>query len=496
MGKCYIDQRGLIVSRSLVTEILGVDGAKKLLNSLTVRTMTPFCPIPQITLLYENITGKNGAPYIRFPRSCAKRFGVPIECKMPPFRPMFLDNRPIKIGALSAGQEVIVNHLMRTVYTAERIAAGTATALINVRAGYGKTYIAAELISRIGARTLCITVKKPLQAQMITDLRAFLHCNIQPMVGGNVAACESHDVTVVIINTALMQPPEFFAKYSLIIFDEVHEFCSPTRRNIFKMTNVATCLGMSATTDQRSDGFDIVAHKELAYDGVIMAENIPGFAYDEIAFDGVIERWNYYGPPEFTKRLANETTEMMSVCLMNHQFAQDPARNALIVERIKELYDWRGPNGQMHCIYVFAETLDMLDCVWRELRMANLAVAFDATVKDEEVTKFVGGIKEGAIKKAAEEARILLSTYGYAGTGVSIARMTALIFATSRKAKMDQILGRILRRNGDPTIQRRIIDIVDMNTPMKSQFSARKLTYAKNNYQIIKHIRKADADIQ
>ena len=49
---------------------------------------------------------------------------------------------------------------------------------------------------------------------------------------------------------------------------------------------------------------------------------------------------------------------------------------------------------------------------------------------------------------------------------------------------MRQILGRILRRGGDPSIVRDIIDIVDYSTGIKSQYYKRKKIYEEKNFPI------------
>jgi hypothetical protein len=66
--------------------------------------------------------------------------------------------------------------------------------------------------------------------------------------------------------------------------------------------------------------------------------------------------------------------------------------------------------------------------------------------------------------------------------------MDCILFATPRRNKMRQTLGRILRRSGDPSIERIIIDICDQDTKMKSQLSTRKSVYKEKGFVMNKKL--------
>lgn len=77
----------------------------------------------------------------------------------------------------------------------------------------------------------------------------------------------------------------------------------------------------------------------------------------------------------------------------------------------------------------------------------------------------------------ARDSRLIIATYQYAYRGVSLPKFDAMIFATPRKAKIYQTLKRIFRMGGDLSIERKIVDIVDNKTKLKSQLSKRKKQY-------------------
>lgn len=387
-------------------------------------------------------------------------------------------------------QTIIVNHLMTEVFTPARIAAGTATCILNLRAGMGKSYVAGGIIARLGVRTLMIVPKCPLAVQGVKDLRTCLYDDIAPlqpcMVGryGKVAKKKdpstivaNQDVTVIVINSALLKPKEFFSDYSLIIMDEVHMYCSGKRRAIFRKCTGRCVLGMSATTEDRSDGFDGVAHKELAFDGIIRAENIPGFEYGADAeFICEVSAIRYNGPPEHTRALRHESTGNIFTAYMNKQYIADPYRMMLAVRELRKLYDWRGLDGQTHRIFVFCEERDPLKDIFAEL-VKSFGDDVNAPELEETVGEFIGGIKDAQVVKMKASARIFLTTYGYSGTGISIQDATAILFLTPRRANMKQILPRVMRRGSDLTIPRCFIDIIDNKTSARYQYGDRAIAY-------------------
>jgi superfamily II DNA or RNA helicase len=101
---------------------------------------------------------------------------------------------------------------------------------------------------------------------------------------------------------------------------------------------------------------------------------------------------------------------------------------------------------------------------------------------------------------AEKGARIIIATFSYCGTGISIIRMSAIILASPRYSNMKQIIGRILRRGSDTSIARDVIDIVDYRTCLAHQFRIRKNAYdyynAKYDIQIIKSGEHAAYKIQ
>jgi len=439
----------------------------------------------------------------------AMRAGIHIPLGKPDWR--------LRNPSLYESHEVVVKHLMKKIYTADRIAVGKGSTSFEMRAGTGKTFLAAGLIAALGQRTLYIVPKKPLVEQAAAD---FTKTFAEPAGDGEIiddesgdedsgessptlvaptiakwngqkknmdAVAAAADIVIMVVNSVLLRPKEFFDGFGLVVFDEVHEYCTDSFMNVFWKTAAVPCLfGMTATPDKE---FSNVFRYHLG--SVISAESIKGFEYPPNNFRCVCRQIEWYGPDSHSKNLTHENTGKIFTQYMHEQAIDDEARLRLAVSELQALYDWRGPDGQMHHIYVFAEQISIL----RTLRdafhlhmiaagrqdiaadMASPELGADAPIDDAKLAMFTGGIKKDALEKVAAESRVLFTTYGYGGTGISYTKMTAMMFETSRKANMLQILGRILRSGSDESIPRVVVDIIDMRTALRWQIKHRQPAY-------------------
>lgn len=466
---------GFVISMKDAVRALGPI-RKQFFDSLTVIYNPKVGPRIVTRLWQERMCA--GALYYIFPRATCRMFAIkyhinvffPLVPEIPRFASYAYDN-----------QLTIVNYLRENVFTHDRCSNGTATAILNLRAGEGKTFTAGRLIGELGLRTLYVVPKSPLAVQTVSDLRVLTH-GMGITVGRlgdrrkRSPPLNTHHITVAVINSAIAQPPAFFAQYALTILDEVHAYCTHSRSIIFRRCTRAV-LGMSATTENRVDKMDPVAHRALASDGIIRAENIPGFAYEEIAFIREVRAIMYYGPPEYTETLRHESTGRVFCPYMTDQFMRDPYRMKLFTQELRILFDWRGPAGQQHRIYVFCSQLKPLRTAYDAIVAAFSADGIAAPELGAGANLFVGGISNDTINQTVSTARIILTTYGYSGTGVSIQDATAMIFLDGRREGMLQILARITRRGSDMTIPRVYVDIVDAGTALRGQYSSRKAAY-------------------
>lgn len=562
MTEGLLRQHGLIIPVASIKKAFG----NKYVDFLIKLTIT--CPQkvgpPKKTTMYkfEKIAGIDCIHLPRFTALPLLKGGIisKLDVAFPPKRPIAADLK----NPLFPNQELIVRHLMENVYTQKNLDEGFASCTHNLRAGMGKTFVAAGMIAQLKLRTLYIVPKRPLMVQTVKDLKMCFHdeedsklvigaFESKPAKRDPTRNHRNQDITVIVIDSALNQSAEFFSGYSFVIFDEVHSYVSDARKEIFWKCHTHAMLGISATTEDRSDGFDPVFHKQLG--PIIRAEQIPGFTYENVEFDCTVHAIMYSGPPQYTQNLTHEKTGRIFTPYMNKQFLQDPYRMRLFVQNLRNVYNWTGPQGQKHCVYVFCEEREPLVTLKARLREEFAKVGLEPKIEapeaeagddecaicldklgekdggvcrcptcnkpfdvtcladwrkhsdtcplcranmnndakaNDDIGNFVGGIKDTEIINFKNNCRILLTTYGYSGTGVSIDKMTAIFFATPRKANMKQILARILRRGGDISIPRIIMDFVDVKTAIKRQFGARCLAYDFYSMKVIQQKIKWD----
>ena len=462
-----IGQNGLLVPYRMFREKMGTK-YNAFTRGLTI-TYKPDIGPPKFAHLFEIILVSDGVFAIMLPRvmlSWVSKFICPVREIFPAVRRI----EPEFTAELYHSQQVVLAKLR------EEFARTHTSTILNMRAGTGKTFVAAALIAHLRVRTLYVVINKVLLHQAIGDLDAAI-------TGISIAGYKDNpraDVVVVVINSALKMPRELLNSFDLIIYDEVHMLCSESRRKLFWRVCPRYALGMSATTAQRVDGFDKFAIKMLCSPEPIIARDLAGYVESANQFRGRVRAIDYYGDDEFTQNLTHEKTGKVFTHYMYRQFCDDLKRREVCARALADLYDWRGPEGQKHNIYVFAEELDILRVfvsTYREMRQDMYA--------DSEIAMFVGGMNDSAIEDAIANKRVLLATYGYAGTGVSIVKMTAILFLTPRKSGMLQICGRIFRSGSDLSIAREIVDVVDRKTCLTRQFAVRRAAYEEYNMDII-----------
>lgn len=369
---------------------------------------------------------------------------------------------------LTANQLITLEYLLKNVYSANNTIAGRGSTILQMEPGYGKTYLAMGLIRCLKKKTFIIVPNTYLLRQwtealtiVFPDMKIGCYYGTKKVDG---------DIIVSIINSAIKY--NHYNKCGLIIYDEVHMYCSNKFSKIFNTAQSNLTIGLTATPCERIDKFDPVAQWSLGK--VIYADKIEGWNPADVKFTSEVTNVSYSGPKEYTK-IMEASNGIVSVPLMINQIQGDPYRNRLIVAYASQLY-LEGKN-----VFVFSDRREHLHTLAAMLKILKISAEVPEDDTDdaniEGVKELMGGSTEVDIEEAKSSGRIIMTTYQYSGTGVSINKMNALILATPRRSNMKQILGRIFRLKGDSEIKRRIIDIVDVRICLKAQFSTRKKIY-------------------
>lgn len=365
----------------------------------------------------------------------------------------------------------------------EEIVSHVATELTNkshfylqMDTGLGKSYVAAGLISRIGLKACIVVANKNLCKQMSADIvKAIPSANVARYdpantrgdvvtVGKKKVYIPPCDVLIIVINTAAKMDPRFFSYFGLVIYDEVHAYCTETFSAVFFNADTARyTFGMTATPT-RIDGMESVSYLHLG--SPVEAASIS--ADDEMAagnFFGTFHAINYTGPPALTKTIKS-SAGVPSPILMANQFLSDPFRLSLVAMIVIDAY-----NAGRYT-YIFCQTRDPLDSLRRKIINVVPAGPLRDLLK-KQLFIVTGKSKEEESDMANKDARIFLTTYTLSSKGLSNRRFDTLILLTPMKSNMMQITGRIFRKKSDEGRRRLIIDIVDERTFMKKQHAKR-----------------------
>jgi hypothetical protein len=457
---------------------------------------------------YEFIeVGKHNVKMLFIPRADAFKLldlGIisDITTKFEPGRLFY----PIESIELFDNQKLIIDYVMGHQFCDANLVDGCATAVANVKAGLGKTFIVGGFIERLHVSTLYLVPRKNLQRQVVKDLTACMTNTVIVKCEGRHRAeiyADYADVIVMVSNSALAianecNDPEsiyyrFFEKFGFIVYDEVHTFCSGKTSKLFWEAQAKYTLALSATTAERIDKFDPVFTKHLG--DVLHVNKLPGWTEDDTEFKCDVKMIKYIGPERYTKVILGGTG-MLFTPEMLRQIAEDPDRNKLCVDQVIELL-----KDPVRYIFGFCEHRDHIDVLHMMLaeRLKNMGMA-DGVLFAPELFIMRGGVKDSEINEHAAKARVILTTFSYSGTGVSFVQMNAAVYFTPRRNGYKQIVPRIMRRGSDIAITRIIVDIVDWNTGMRSQYYTRAGVYKFYKAKILPWLvvlgKDAEADVE
>lgn len=334
----------------------------------------------------------------------------------------------------------------------------------------GKSFVAMNMINQLKTKTLIIVPNTYLLKQWVQLLTELFPNN---KIGEYYSKRKiDGDIVVSIINSCTQDEfkytggeklsiVEYYNQFNFVILDECHMYCTKTFGVVFNRIQSTYMLGLSATPDERLDGFDSVARYHLG--DILDVECIQYYNKEDIKFTSNVKVIKYNGPDEFTQTIINEKNNMVNVPAIISNFIIDDHRNNLIVNETVKLL------AGNHNIFIFSD---------RRSHLVSLSELLINKVKTDHKIILYGGSSNDDIELAQKNSKIILTTYQYSSTGVSISKMDALILSTPRRNNMTQIIGRIFRLNKETQANlRSIIDIVDNKNPLKYQFNGRKAAY-------------------
>ena len=452
---------------------------------------------------------------------------------------------PFKFTAtLKTHQVPIVKELKKRLDSKAR-RAGSAGVTLQLKAGLGKSIIAMAMFAHIGGKVMICVPKISLIEDWIERITLM-------MPGASIgwyygAKKRDGDIVICVARSLCSAGPfypqdkpnkknpdrpalsadDFFKRFHIGIFDESHSYTTDDYiKGIWRRCQFRVMLGLTATPNSNSMGFDRVSHDHCGQ--VLYADTIEGFVEPDVKFTGSVRKIEWTAHPKYA---GNETDKAgnNSVPLTMGKLLSDPHRMLMVIEEVRRLIkdtkrrvlvladrrSWLEEFRRMYDKKYPGEfdipILDKKPGIRKRIAEATAKSATGSGSSDDsdeiflldedeissiekkeeskhdfekklvehaEHTKVVfGGSSTEALESAKKYSRIILSTYQYFGTGVSEKGLDTLVLATPRKSLMEQYGGRIQRLNGDSSVPRIIVDIVDKTCMLKKQFSTRAKYY-------------------
>lgn len=407
-----------------------------------------------------------------------KEFRIKNNLKMP------VKNDILKWSGVSDDlQNKIVERIFKDYYNPVNLETGMCGLILKLTAGKGKTFIGMRMISELKHNTLIVCHSELILHQWIKELRNYFKTDI-----GELYAKKKNikPITVCIVNTIQKETikiggktenmADIFSNFGFIIYDEIHLYKSVKRIEIFN-NGIPYSLGLSATPDEDEHKRDLPLQW---YAGPIFDTN-EGDKSEKSDFKATVKIIKYIGETYKAKFRNVGGDDMLDIHDLYESMYNDQSRNALIIKEAKKLID------QKYNIFIFSHRRKHLEILQNLLQTScNQTAGLLCDQETTGISALMGGSSASEIDRG-EKNQVILSTYQYMSTGKSIPKMNALIIATPFNKFAKQIVGRIFRLGSDTSIERQIIDIVDVNNNYVKGYANKRLNYYKENgFRIVK----------
>ncbi len=358
-------------------------------------------------------------------------------------------------------------------HTAAKAMLAHDTGVLSATTSFGKTVLAAWLISQRRVNTLVLVHRKQLMEQWVARLSTFLNIPVKSIgrIGGGYKKANGLlDVAVIQSLVRKGVVDDRVANYGHIIVDECHHLSAQSFEQVTRRAKAKFVLGLSATLT-RKDGHHPIILMQCGpirhhVDAKQQATHRP-FAHTVLVRPTGF-RSSAPADEDFRKQFQTLYNELMA----------DSGRNDMICRDVLHAM------GQGRSPILLTERHAHLTELAARLspHVANVFVLRGGLGKKE-----IGNIASALSSLAENEPRLLLATGKYIGEGFDDARLDTLFLTLpiSWHGTIAQYVGR-LHRLHDGKREVRVYDYADLNDPMLAKmFDRRCRGYEAVGYNIL-----------
>jgi len=324
--------------------------------------------------------------------------------------------------------------------------------------GFGKTVIAARLISERKANTIVLVHRKSLLDQWRERLATFLGLATKEIGTFSGEGRKPGGVIDVAAIQSLCRKGEvndLIANYGHVIIDECHHIPAFTFERVLREAKAKYVLGLTATPIRKDGHHPIIIMQCGPIRVKVRAQNAAGQQpFRQIV---IMRTTDFALPVQATDPSIQDVYEAL---------ANNTARNALILRDIRDALE----DGR--CPLVLTERTQHLEYLAAELGkdIRNVIVLRGGMGKKQRAAAY-----EQIESVPAHESRVILATGRYAGEGFDDKRLDTLFLAMpiSWRGTLQQYVGRLHRAcPGKHDV--RVYDYVDRHVPVLMRMLAKR----------------------
>lgn len=316
----------------------------------------------------------------------------------------------------------------------------TGSVILSLYCGFGKTFMAIHLASKIGLKTLILCHRIVLIEQWEESIKKVCPNARYQILKVNKKI--DKNVDFYIANASNIEKMGYFQDVGTVIVDECHVIATDTMSRSLFYTTPRYLIGLSATP-HRSDGMDILLDLYFGKNKIYKGLNRKHIVY----------RINTGIVPD-SKVTISGSLDWNSII---ESQSNNPERNQIILDIIKKYKD--------RYFLVLCKRVSQAEYLIEKLEEEK-----------EDVTSLLGNNNKYNL-----ESRILVATVQKCGVGFSHEILNTLIIAADMEEYFIQYLGRVMRtEEGEPIV----FDLVDNHPVLKRHFLTRKKVYQEAGGEI------------
>ena len=430
------------------------------------RLRLPIYKTPRIISCFEE-----DERFLILPRGCMDK--IRTICEKSNVKLVIKDNRELGIktdynfvGTLNKKQEKVMNELLK--YD---------TGVLCATTGFGKTVIAAKIITKLKVNALVLVNRNNLLEQWKERLSYFLDINKKEI--GQIGASKENlngklDIASVQSLAKKENMEDLVKNYGLVIVDECHHVAAYGFEQVMKAIRSKYVYGLTATPT-RKDGLHKIIYMQCG-DIRVRVANRELKQNRKMEHVVIVKNTGY-------KFIGEEEKQKLQISELLNDMCNNVFRNEIIIEDIKQsVLQGRIP-------IVLTERVDHLKILKEGLEEKLKGLGIPVVIYKGTMGKKKAVEVQNILKEADEEGRprIILATSSSIGEGFDDSRLDTLFLTmpVSWKGRIIQYVGR-LHREHEGKEKVIVYDYLDNMKVLDKMFERRMRGYKIAGYEVEK----------